>query len=63
LQIEQWRGHGLISSDAYSAAVKDCNNFIGQPTAACNLALDTAAAEVGHINIYCGLLTCAQAAF
>jgi len=49
--LEEWRGHGLVSLATYNAAVAACGNFATLPPA-CNKALNAAAAEVGHINMY-----------
>lgn len=48
--IEQWRGHGLISKSVYDAINTNCNWNL--PTQKCQNLLNQAASQVGHVSVY-----------
>jgi serine carboxypeptidase-like clade 1 len=51
--LTEWRGHGLISSGAFNDAKTACGNFSGNnPSNDCINAMNNAANQIGHVDIY-----------
>ena len=49
--LQMWRGHGLVSETTYDQCLKAC--VWANENAECQNCLDTAANEIGDIDVYC----------
>ena len=56
--VQQWRGHGLMSETTYDAVLAACAPNWAKPSLPCDLALGAASAEIGNVDVYDLYNTC-----